>query len=110
MILIHIEGTDEASHDGDVEAKLTIIEKIDDMIGHLLDKVDLGGARFALLSDHSSSSITHTHMSVAVPIAICGKGVKPDDVSTYNERSANVGRLNTIVGKNLMPLLAAPEV
>jgi len=110
LILIHIEGTDEASHDGDVEAKLTIIEKIDDMIGHLLNKIDLEDARFALLSDHGSSSIKHTHMSDAVPIAVCGAGVKPDDVSTYNERSANGGRLNTIVGKNLMPLLAAPKV
>ncbi len=110
LILIHVEGTDEASHDGDVEAKLTIIEKIDDMIGHILDAVNTKETRFALLSDHGSSSIKHTHMSEAVPIAVCGKGAKPDNVTTYSERSAKAGRLNTIIGKELIPLLARPII
>lgn len=110
LILIHIEGTDEASHDGDIEAKLTIIEKIDNMIGHILDAVNPKEMRFALLSDHGSSSIKHTHMTEAVPITVCGKGVKPDGVVSYSERSARAGRLNTIIGKDLMPLLAQPII
>ncbi len=110
LILIHVEGTDEASHDGDVEGKLTIIEKIDDMIGHILDAVNRKEMRFALLSDHGSSSIKHIHMTEAVPITVCGKGVRPDNVATYSERSARAGRLDTIIGKDLMPLLARPTI
>jgi 2,3-bisphosphoglycerate-independent phosphoglycerate mutase len=110
LILIHVEGTDEASHDGDVEGKLIIIEKIDDMIGHILDAVNPTQLRFALLSDHGSSSIKHVHMTEAVPIAVCGKGVKPDNVTKYSEKSARAGRLNTVIGKDLMPLLVRPTI
>ncbi|MGZ4922078.1 MAG: 2,3-bisphosphoglycerate-independent phosphoglycerate mutase [Halobacteriota archaeon] len=110
VILIHVEGTDEASHDGDVEAKLIIIEKIDAMIEYLLERTDSEQTRFALLSDHGSSCTTHDHMRSSVPVAVCGAGVHADSVACYNERSAPRGRLNTLFGKDLMPLLTKPRI
>ncbi len=110
IVLVHVEGTDEASHDGDVEAKLIIIEKIDAMIGHLLERTDSEQTRFALLSDHGTSCRTHDHMRSSVPIAVCGAGVHTDDVAVYNERSISRGRLDTIFGKDLMPLLTKSRI
>jgi 2,3-bisphosphoglycerate-independent phosphoglycerate mutase len=110
IILIHIEGTDEASHDGDVDAKLIIIKKIDEMVGYLLDHTDIEQTRFALLADHGTSCITHDHMTTDVPIAVCGLGVEADSAIHYDEKSASKGRLNTIFGKQLIPFLVRVQV
>jgi 2,3-bisphosphoglycerate-independent phosphoglycerate mutase len=110
FVLIHVEGTDEASHDGNVEGKLITIEKIDSMIGYLLERTDIAQTRFALLTDHGTSCITHDHMTTDVPIAVCGPGVTADDVKHYDEKSANTGRLNTLFGRQLMPLLSQSQV
>jgi 2,3-bisphosphoglycerate-independent phosphoglycerate mutase len=105
IILIHVEGTDEASHDGNFEGKLSIIEKIDAMVGFLLEHTEPASTRFALLSDHGSSCITRDHMTTQVPIAVCGPGVEADRVRHYDEKSALNGRLNTLTGKQLIPFL-----
>jgi 2,3-bisphosphoglycerate-independent phosphoglycerate mutase len=110
IVLIHVEGTDEASHDGNVEGKLIIIEKIDAMLGQLLDQTDIAQTRLALLSDHGSSCVTHEHMTTEVPIAVCGAGVKADHTQSYDEKSASEGRLNTLFGKQLLPLLTQSQV
>ncbi len=110
VILVHVEGTDEASHDGNVEGKLIIIEKIDAMIGRLLEHTDADTTRFALLSDHGSSCRTHDHMKSSVPIAVCGAGVQADGVKRYDEPSAARGRLDTLLGKGLMPLLTRAQI
>jgi 2,3-bisphosphoglycerate-independent phosphoglycerate mutase len=110
IVLIHIEGTDEASHDGNVEGKLTIIEKIDSMVGFLLERTDSATTRFALLSDHGSSCVTRDHMTTQVPIAVCGPGVEADHVRHYDEKSALKGRLNTITGKQLIPFLTRSRI
>ncbi len=110
VILIHVEGTDEASHDGNVDAKLITIEKIDAMIGLLLERVNADETRFALLSDHGTSCLTHDHMKTSVPLAVYGVNVGADEVSCYDERSAPLGRLDTIFGKDLMPLLMKARV
>ncbi|MGZ5561009.1 MAG: 2,3-bisphosphoglycerate-independent phosphoglycerate mutase [Halobacteriota archaeon] len=110
VVLIHVEGTDEASHDGNVEGKLITIEKIDSMIGYLLERTDTAQTRFALLADHGTSCVTHDHMTTDVPIAVCGPGVAADDAKHYDEKSAYRGRLNTLFGRQLMPLLAQSRV
>jgi len=110
VVLIHVEGTDEASHDGNVEGKLITIEKIDSMLGYLLERTNNEQTRFALLTDHGTSCVTHDHMTTEVPIAICGPGVAADDVKRYDEKSAYKGRLNTLFGKQLLPLLTRSRV
>ena len=110
IVMVHVEGTDEASHDGDVRGKLVIIEKIDAMLGHLLEHTDISRTRFALLSDHGSSCITHDHMTSSVPLAVYGSGVQADSVTLYNERLASRGRLNTLFGKDLMAFLTRTSI
>ena len=105
FVLLHVKATDVASHDGDISQKIRLIEKIDQMLGYLLDNVDLGSTYLAVTADHTTSSITRNHEGDPVPIAITGPYVRRDDVEEYDERACARGGLNRIRGMDLMPIL-----
>lgn len=102
---IHVEAPDEASHDGDYMGKIRIIQKIDTMVGRLLEKVDLNETCIALASDHATSCKSRAHTGDAVPVCFAGADVVKDDISSYSERCAYKGGLNRISGKDVMPLM-----
>jgi len=103
LIYIHVKGTDNATHDGDVEAKMMVIEKIDEMVGYLLDHVE--ETYIAVTADHTSSIRVREHVGDPVPIAIWGPEVRMDDVEAYSERLCARGGLGRIRGVDLMPIL-----
>jgi 2,3-bisphosphoglycerate-independent phosphoglycerate mutase len=105
FVLVHVEAPDEASHEGDVRGKIAIIQKIDQMVGAILDNVDLNDICVALLSDHVTSTELRVHTADPTPITIAGCGVVKDEVSSYNETSARRGRLGYIYGRDVMPIL-----
>jgi 2,3-bisphosphoglycerate-independent phosphoglycerate mutase len=105
FVLVHVEAPDEASHDGNVWGKIAIIQKIDEMVGAILDNVDLNDVCVALLSDHVTSTELRLHTADPTPITIAGCGVVKDGVSRYNEKSARRGRLGYIYGRDVMPIL-----
>jgi 2,3-bisphosphoglycerate-independent phosphoglycerate mutase len=69
FFLLHVEATDEAGHQQDVDAKVGALESWDrDIIGPLLDALpDLGDHRILLLPDHATPLRLGTHTSVPVP-------------------------------------------
>jgi len=103
LIYIHVKGADNATHDGDVEAKMMVIEKIDDMVGYLLDHVE--ETYIAVTADHTSSIRVREHVGDPVPIAIWGPEVRADDVEAYSERLCARGGLGRIRAIDLMPIL-----
>jgi 2,3-bisphosphoglycerate-independent phosphoglycerate mutase len=105
FVLLHIKATDVASHDGKAQQKVEVIEKVDDMLGYLLDRVDLDTTYLAVTADHTTSSATGNHEGDPVPIAITGPHVRRDSVKEYGERSCAEGGLNRIRGTDLMPIL-----
>ncbi|KYH38877.1 MAG: phosphoglycerate mutase [Candidatus Bathyarchaeota archaeon B23] len=105
LIYIHVKGADNASHDGDVEAKMGVIRKIDEMVGHLLDHVDPGEVYIAVTADHTSSTRVREHVGDPVPLAIAGPEVRVDDVEAYTERLCARGGLGRVRGVDLMPML-----
>jgi 2,3-bisphosphoglycerate-independent phosphoglycerate mutase len=105
FVLVHVEGTDEASHDGNVQGKIAVIKKIDEMVGKILSCVDLSEVAVVLLADHATSSMSRKHTGDPVPIAIASAEVPHDGVTQYNEVAACRGGLNRIRGKDVMPLL-----
>lgn len=105
FVFIHVEAPDEASHDGNVEGKISIIQKIDAMVGRILEKVDLGEVCVGLLPDHATSCKSRAHTGDAVPVCFAGPNVTRDGVSQYSERSAYKGGLNRVAGKDVMPQL-----
>jgi 2,3-bisphosphoglycerate-independent phosphoglycerate mutase len=105
FVLLHVKATDVASHDGNMKQKIELIEKIDSMLGYVLNNVDLSSTYLAVTADHTTSSITRDHEGDPVPLAITGPYVRRDDVEEYNERACAKGGLNRIRGVDLMPTL-----
>ncbi|MEM3442278.1 MAG: 2,3-bisphosphoglycerate-independent phosphoglycerate mutase [Candidatus Bathyarchaeia archaeon] len=105
FVFLHVKAPDVASHDGNVKQKIEIIEKIDGMLGYILDNISLDSVYLALTADHTTFSITGRHEGDPVPIAITGPNVRRDDVEKFDERSCAKGGLNRIRGTDLMPTL-----
>ncbi|MDH5793154.1 MAG: 2,3-bisphosphoglycerate-independent phosphoglycerate mutase [Candidatus Bathyarchaeota archaeon] len=105
FVLLHVKATDVASHDGNIKQKVELIEKIDHMIGYVLDNIDPVSTYLAVTADHTTSSITQNHEGDPVPVAITGPYVRRDDVEEFGERACAKAGLNRIRGMDLMPIL-----
>ncbi len=104
FVFVHVEAPDEASHDGNIEGKIAIIQKIDALVGRILDGVDLVETVVVLASDHATSCKSRAHTGDAVPVCFAGGNVIRDGVNLYSERSVYKGGLNRISGKDIMPM------
>ncbi|MDI9644327.1 MAG: 2,3-bisphosphoglycerate-independent phosphoglycerate mutase [Candidatus Verstraetearchaeota archaeon] len=105
LALIHIEATDELSHDGDAEGKVEMIRKVDAMVGYILDRVSLEETRVAVLPDHITSTELRRHTGDPVPVVIAGGGFPKDGVRAYSESAARRGGLGLIGCGELLPTL-----
>ncbi len=106
VVVLHTEGIDEVSHEGNAELKVEAIELYDEkIVGKILDRVDLEELKILLLPDHPTPIKVRTHVAEPVPFAIYG--VKKDDVKVYSERSCAKGKFGLIDGLNLMKILIA---
>eukprot|EP00913_Durusdinium_trenchii_P028300 g26528.t1 len=106
FVVVHVEATDEASHEGDADAKVTALEKIDhEIVGPVHDYLKTTGAYRILVSpDHPTLLRTKTHSHGLVPFALCGQGITADHATSFSEPSA--GKSSTeIRGHELMPML-----
>lgn len=102
FMLINIDGADEAGHDGEMEEKLKFIEKVDTVIGEVME---IDGLYFILTADHSTPISVMDHTGDPVPIVIKGPEVRVDDVNKFNERAATSGGLCRIRGSDVMNIL-----
>jgi 2,3-bisphosphoglycerate-independent phosphoglycerate mutase len=105
FVYVHVEAADEASHDGDVEGKISIIKKIDALVGRILEGVDLVDTVVVLVSDHVTSCKFRAHTGDAVPVCFAGGNVVSDGVTGFSERLAYKGGLGRIRGKDIIPML-----
>ncbi|MFK7817114.1 MAG: phosphoglycerate mutase, partial [Planctomycetaceae bacterium] len=106
FVVVHVEATDEASHEGDTAAKITALERIDaDIVGPVYDYLkSQGDYRIVVCPDHPTFLRTKTHSHGYCPFAIAGSGVTTDSASEYNEvAAASTGRVLD-EGHELMPL------
>ena len=105
FVVVHVEATDEASHEGEVEDKVKALENIDEHIvgpvhGYLKSQ---GDYRLLVCPDHPTFLRTKTHSHGYVPFAICGKNVRPDQAGSYDEITAGASNLLLPKGHQLMP-------
>jgi 2,3-bisphosphoglycerate-independent phosphoglycerate mutase len=105
FVLVHVKATDVASHDGNFKLKIEVLQKIDEMLGFMFDKLDLDSTLMAVTADHSTSCVTGNHVGDPVPVVISGPCVRRDDVVEFGERSCARGDLNRIRGVDLMHIL-----
>jgi 2,3-bisphosphoglycerate-independent phosphoglycerate mutase len=107
FIVVHVEATDEASHEGNAAAKVQALEQIDQhIVGPLHQYLkSQGDYRLLVCPDHPTFLRTKTHSHGYVPFAICGTGITSDNAVTYDEQVASKSSVCLDRGCELMPLL-----
>lgn len=94
FVFLHVEASDEASHDGNVDLKIRTIEYLDKrLIGPIYETVKDWDepVTIAVLPDHPTFCHTRTHAAKPVPFLIYKPGEKPDSVEFFDELSAKNG-------------------
>ncbi len=104
FVVLHIEGTDEVSHDKKFKEKIEAIEETDNMIGFILANISKD-VILTILSDHTTSCDYGDHTADPTPIVIWGEGLFSDDVDIFTERAMIKGMIRRIKGQDVMPIL-----
>lgn len=104
FVYIHIEAPDEAGHNGDIKAKITAIEKIDqDIVGTILNHYDEhDNVRILVLPDHPTPVKLRTHTSDPVGFVMYGKGIAHDGSANYSETESEKNGLKFDSGEALI--------
>ena len=94
FVFVHVEATDEAGHDGDLDLKLKAIDYLDQRLIKLIfeatEKMD-EPICIAILPDHPTPVEQRIHVNEPVPFLIYYKGIEPDAVEYYDEESCVTG-------------------
>lgn len=104
FFFIHIKQTDQAGEDGDLPAKVAVLEEVDQALPTL---TDLDPGVLAVTADHSTPAPMRGHSWHPVPLAIAGPRAFVDDVERFDEASAIAGHLGLLPATALMGLLFA---
>jgi 2,3-bisphosphoglycerate-independent phosphoglycerate mutase len=90
LICVHVEASDEASHQGDCAAKVEAIERIDQhIVAPLAEALESHGDwRMMISPDHPTLLRTKTHTHGNVPVAMVGAGIVPDEFTSYGDTNA----------------------
>ncbi len=90
VVCIHVEATDEASHEGRHDEKIKALEAIDSaVVAPVHEKLkSFDDYRLLVLPDHPTPCSTKKHSHGFVPLAICGAGISATGAS-YSEKSAS---------------------
>ena len=94
FVFVHVEASDEAGHDGDLELKLKTIEYLDQrLIAPIYKEVCTWAAPvcIAVLPDHLTPVEQRIHVGQPVPFLFWYRGIQPDDVQQYDEVSCVSG-------------------
>ncbi len=90
FVFVHVEATDEAGHDGNLELKLRAIDYLDKrLIKPVYEAVCLMDEPvcIAVLPDHPTPVEMRIHVDEPVPFLVWHKGITPDAVEHYDEVS-----------------------
>ena len=110
FVFVHVEASDEAGHDGDLELKLKTIEYLDQrLIVPIYNEVSKWKEPvcIAVLPDHLPPVEMRIHVGQAVPFLIWHRGIKPDDVQQYDEVSCVNGSYGLLRHAQFMQTLMA---
>jgi len=108
FVYLHIEASDEAGHEGDVDLKIKTIEFLDArIVKPIFDEVSTWDepVTIAILPDHPTPCATKTHTNKPVPFIIYRPGETPDDVMVYDEFESAKGDYGLLRGMEFMQTL-----
>ena len=113
FVYVHIEASDEAGHEGDVELKIKTIEYLDSrVVKYIMEKTEKmkDEVAIAILPDHPTPCGIRTHTREPVPFIIYRPGNTPDSVSEYNELSVEKGYYGLLKGNEFIRALFGENV
>ena len=102
FVFVHVEASDEAGHDGDLDLKIKTIEYLDQrLIKPIYEAITANGQSsngeivkssnedvcIAVLPDHLTPVELRIHVGQPVPFLIWHKGIVADEVQQYDEVS-----------------------
>ncbi len=104
IVCVHVEAPDEASHEGDCDAKIRALEEIDrHIVAPVREALRQHTAwRMLVTPDHPTPLRTKTHSHGSVPLVIAGTGVEADQHHTYDDLTADNSELAFPEGWKLM--------
>lgn len=104
FFFLHVKQTDMAGEDGDLEAKVRVLEEVDRTLPRLLAlKPDV----VAVTADHATPAPLASHSWHPVPLLVHSDRCFRDDCREFNEETAARGHLGTVPAYRLMALLLA---
>jgi 2,3-bisphosphoglycerate-independent phosphoglycerate mutase len=104
FFFVHYKDTDKAGEDGDFDAKVAALERLDGFVPEILA---LRPDVFVVSGDHATPSILAAHGWQPVPVVIRSRYAGADPVTAFNERACAAGTLGTMPAQHLMPLVMA---
>ena len=105
FVYLHIEASDEAGHEGNVDLKVKTIEYLDyRVVKTIFDEVSNWDepVTIAILPDHATPCVYKTHTITPVPFIIYKTGGTADDVTVYDEFAAKNGSYGLLKGAEFM--------
>jgi len=108
FVYLHIEASDEAGHEGNVDLKLKTVEYLENrVVKPIFEEVSKWDepVAIAILPDHPTPCRIKTHVADAVPFLIYKPDGEADAVERYDEDSAKKGSLGTLTGDEFMRAL-----
>ena len=104
LVVLNVKAPDLCGHDGKPSEKIKVIERMDQMMGHLKAHLPQDVV-VAITADHSTPCSLKDHSGDPVPVTVFGEGIRVDEVPHYDERSVARGSLGRLRGVELMPIL-----
>ncbi|MBP5712381.1 MAG: cofactor-independent phosphoglycerate mutase [Prevotella sp.] len=109
FVFVHVEASDEAGHDGDLDLKIKTIEYLDSRIIKPIYEAVVNQFNepvcITVLPDHPTPVEIRTHVSEPVPFLIWYKGIEPDEVNQYDEVSCVSGSFGMLKLQEFMQTL-----
>ena len=105
VVLVHVEGTDEAGHDADHMGKIESLEQIDKhIVKPIISRLKEEGEdwRIMVLPDHPTPCSIRSHTREPVPFCMAGKRIKTANGEFFNENEAKNSGLHISDGSGLM--------
>ncbi len=99
FVYLHVEASDEAGHEGNIDLKLKTIEYLDKRaIGPIYEAVKNWDepVAIAVLPDHPTPCEHRTHTAEPVPFLIYYPGIESDEVQCYDEVACRQGGYGTL--------------
>lgn len=112
FVFVHVEATDEAGHDGDLDLKLRAINYLDQrLIRPIVEAIEQmeEDVCVAVLPDHPTPVEMRIHVNEPVPFIIWHKGINPDEVQQYDEVSCVNGAYGLLRLQEFMNVLMKTE-